>query len=200
MADVDEQGNTRSALIDTRRDRHEFEQGHRFLEEKRMLLAQEILQRLAAWREQRAELERLMQSATVEFARVLQSSGLHEIQLARPAVFETERQPANPESFLGVPILSALPLRMESDSSAAALPDCSSAFAGLLRAAAELAWRECNLRRLSDDYLRTERRTRALEEFLLPELRAREKQIEERLDEIEREEAVSLRWFRARRD
>ena len=56
------------------------------------------------------------------------------------------------------------------------------------------------VKELPMDYLRTERRTRALEEFLLPELRAREKQIEERLDEIEREEAVSLRWFRARRD
>ena len=50
-----------------------------------------------------------------------------------------------------------------------------------------------HLRRLIDEYRRTERRARALENVLLPEIDHSLKFIEEQLDAVDQEEAVRVR-------
>jgi len=55
------------------------------------------------------------------------------------------------------------------------------------------AARAANLRRLIDEYRRTERRARALENVLLPEIDHSLKFIEEQLDAVDQEEAVRVR-------
>ena len=50
-----------------------------------------------------------------------------------------------------------------------------------------------NLYRLVDDYRRTERRARALEDVLLPETRVAIRQLEEQLDDQDQEEAIRVR-------
>ncbi len=50
-----------------------------------------------------------------------------------------------------------------------------------------------NLYRLSREYQRTERRARALENVLLPEIDATLKEIEEHLEALDLEETVQLR-------
>jgi V/A-type H+-transporting ATPase subunit D len=63
----------------------------------------------------------------------------------------------------------------------------------VLRLLVELAGVKTSLENLLDDYRRTERRTRALEDVILPELGVTISSIEEHLDEQEREEAVRAR-------
>ena len=53
--------------------------------------------------------------------------------------------------------------------------------------------RAANLRRLIDEYRRTERRARALENVLLPEIDHSLRFIEEQLDAVDQEEAVRVR-------
>ena len=61
-------------------------------------------------------------------------------------------------------------------------------------AAADLAARAGNLNRLAREYRRTERRAKALEKVLLPELEIALKYIDEQLDMMEREETIRTRW------
>jgi V/A-type H+-transporting ATPase subunit D len=73
---------------------------------------------------------------------------------------------------------------------------CRAAFENLLWVSADLAARAGNLSRLAREYRRTERRARALENVLLPELEQAIKMIDEQLDMMEREEAIRMRWSR----
>ena len=73
------------------------------------------------------------------------------------------------------------------------LRHCALAFR---RVAVELvaqAARAANLRRLVEEYRRTERRARALENVLLPEIDRSVAFIEEQLDAVDQEEAVRVR-------
>ena len=73
---------------------------------------------------------------------------------------------------------------------------CRAAFEKLLWASADLAARAGNLNRLAREYRRTERRARALERVLLPELEQAIKIIDEQLEMMEREEAIRTRQSR----
>jgi V/A-type H+-transporting ATPase subunit D len=50
-----------------------------------------------------------------------------------------------------------------------------------------------NLRRLTREYVRTERRARAIENILLPEIDSSLKRIDEQLESIDQEEIARLR-------
>ena len=65
----------------------------------------------------------------------------------------------------------------------------------MARRAAELSGLEASLLRLIGEYRRTERRVRALENLILPELRRDQRQMEEVLEENDLEEAIRVRLF-----
>ena len=70
---------------------------------------------------------------------------------------------------------------------------CATAFRRLIERQAELAACVANLRRLVREYIRTERRARALENVVLPEIDGSLRFIEEQLDAVDQEEAVRVR-------
>ena len=70
---------------------------------------------------------------------------------------------------------------------------CRRAFAHLVEQAAPLAAVAGNLERLSLEYRRAVRRARALQDVLLPELDRDVYEIETRLEELEQEDAISMR-------
>ena len=53
-----------------------------------------------------------------------------------------------------------------------------------------------NLRRLVQDYIRTERRAKAIENVLMPEIASTLKLVEEQLESIDQEEIARLRQRR----
>jgi len=53
-----------------------------------------------------------------------------------------------------------------------------------------------NLRRLVQDYIRTERRAKAIENVLMPEIESSLKLIEEQLESVDQEEIARLRQRR----
>jgi V/A-type H+-transporting ATPase subunit D len=71
---------------------------------------------------------------------------------------------------------------------------CRAAFERLLWVAADIAARAGNLNRVAREYRRIERRAKALEKVLLPELEVALKYIDEQLDMMEREETIRTRW------
>ena len=202
VADVDRTV-SRAALLELRRDREVFEQGHRFLDEKRMLLAQEILRRLAAHETLQAQFETLEQEAVAALKAAIDRHGVDGLALYPPIPLQAGLANADASSFLGVPLMTGnlLPIEPEGAPRAAApFPSaeaeaCAQAYRALLRHAGALAASVTNLQRLAADYTRTERRTLALEDILLPEMRSAERDIDSRLEEAERDEVMRVRWF-----
>ena len=70
---------------------------------------------------------------------------------------------------------------------------CRRAFAALLAAATPIAAVSGNLERLSFEYRRAVRRARALQDVMLPELDRTIYEIDSRLEELEREDAIWMR-------
>jgi V/A-type H+-transporting ATPase subunit D len=73
------------------------------------------------------------------------------------------------------------------------LAACRRAFGALLDAAVPLAATEGNLERLSQEYRRSVRRARALQDVLLPESERALREVETALEELEQQDLVSMR-------
>ncbi len=190
---------TRSTAIELADERKLMRQGYGFLDEKRMLLAAEMLSQLKIYQQRSDELIAATKLAAGALAAAVERHGLDQLQLypkpPPPALPATKRR-----VFLGLVMLSAgEPPQPEAEAAGAIDPSpeakaCRAAFAELLWASADLAARAGNLNRLAREYRRTERRARALEKVLLPEVEAAIKMIDEQLDMLEREEAIRTRW------
>jgi len=192
---------TRSTAIELADERKLMRQGYEFLDEKRMLLATEILRQLKIYQQRSDELVAANKEAATALAGAVERHGLDQLQL-----YPKQPPPALPISgrslFLGIVMLSAgpppqaePPVHDAIDPSPEAKA-CRAAFEKLLWASADLATRAGNLHRLAREYRRTERRARALERVLLPELEQAIKMIEEQLEMMEREEVIRTRWSR----
>lgn len=176
-------------------------EGYRFLDEKRMLLAGEILRQLADYERLSSELELARAEALAALELAVERHGLDELQARR-----VDGQPMPPPviaatSFLGVPMRRLKAAEPELQSAgrtvagdlSAEVRAVQAAFARLARLSSAAGAVAGNLLRLARAYRRTERRAKALENVLLPELDALLKRVTEQLDSLDQEEAVRVR-------
>ncbi|HYW04597.1 MAG TPA: V-type ATP synthase subunit D [Gammaproteobacteria bacterium] len=197
---------SRAALLELRHERGVIEDGHRFLDEKRVLLAHEILRRLADYEALAATLGEGQRQAFGELRGALGSLGLEELQLypARRPLQGRAQLPRR--GFLGVELVEGPAFLHETSevaAGAAARPvvasapasACGERLAGLAGTALALAAETGNLLRLLREYRVTERRVRALENVVLPEVREAERRMEETLEEVEQEDVIRVRLF-----
>jgi V/A-type H+-transporting ATPase subunit D len=191
---------TRSLLIVLTDERRTMREGYAFLDEKCLLLAGEMLRQARQHHLMAAELAVLQQSAAAALAGALARHGLHGLQVYPPAESH-QRIRVEPRSLLGVTMLKAQVVGEPGIAAAAVNP---SPEAEALRAAqrrvasklAELAAVSVTLARLLAEYRRTVRRVRALQDVLLPELDADIADIDTRLEDLEREDAIAMRFRR----
>ena len=190
---------TRSAALALADERELMRQGYRFLDEKRVLLASEMLRRLREHERMHAGLVERLRAAHDALRSALQRHGLDGMQ-AHPAASIAPAAPQPVRSrFLGVPVLSTdlAPTTIEGAEAAIdASPEaraCRDAFAALLEPLARLGVSGGNLERLAVEYRRTERRARALENVLLPEVEGALSTIQGQLELADQEEAVRIR-------
>jgi V/A-type H+/Na+-transporting ATPase subunit D len=191
---------TRSAAIELADEGKLMRQGYRFLDEKRMLLAGEMLRQLGEYQELRAEFIASMRRAAAALAAAVERHGLDDLQAypcAEPvAVGQPERT-----RFLGLPMLKAQGPPPSTSQEAAEAVDaspeakaCRTAFERLVWLSADLGLRAGNLLRLTREYRRTERRARTLEKVLLPEVDEALRRVNEQLEMMDREELIRTRW------
>ncbi len=195
---------TRSVLLELRDERRFTREGHDFLDQKRMLVAGEMLRWLHRYEAGRAELLEAHSAARRALAEAVAMHGVEELAVLPTGQFDVSGLELSTESFLGVPLLVA----GGAPRSEPAPPDAvhpspearraADRFARLLRLATSLAVIEGNLLRLLDEYRRTERRARALENVILPELDLTVKEVDDQLEEQDLEEATRLRLGRER--
>ncbi|MGF1614146.1 MAG: V-type ATP synthase subunit D [Gammaproteobacteria bacterium] len=194
---------TRSAFLALREEREGMREGYRFLDEKRLVLAAEMLAELKRYETALGRFH----TAWAEAVRGLQGAvarhGLEGLFLypPRPVGFSFA---ADQYSVLGVPMLK-LAIEPCGEEAAPELPvnaspeaeHCRALFAQLLPEAARLAVMAGNLERLRAEYQRTSRRARALEDVLLPEIAQNLDFLETALEELDKEEALRVRYSRA---
>lgn len=191
---------TRSALLEFKDDRHVMAEGYRFLDEKRLLLAAEIVVQLERYHALHAEWKATMARSVTALAEAVERHGLEGVQVYPVKENPQVRLERQEREFFGVRLVTA---RLEGHGSVMPEPPpvisspeaetCRRAFADWTARAAELAAVSGNLHRLLYDYRRTERRARALEDVILPELDAAIGEIDVRLEELEQEESVRVR-------
>lgn len=200
MAEAARGSASRAELLELRREHEVVEEGHRLLDERRVLLARELLARLKAF-DQRfeafADREKQAHAALIE---ATERMGLEQLEVYPPldlTALETVRETAR---FIGITFdgvrLAELPEPKRERPPVFEFEQAEAAagqFAGLLEEALGLATDIAQLLKLEAEYRRTQRRVRALEKILLPELEAEQKVIENALEELEIEEAVRVR-------
>ena len=201
-----EQTPTRAALLALREERVVFGEAYDFLDEKRLLLAAELLRQLEAYERLSVRLETLARSAGQHLAAAVGHHGLQGLSVYPATALEGAGIAMTRSNFMGVTLVEtqlAAPPAEPAGRRAAANPSpeaerCRADFADLLRQSALLAGVSGNLYRLLVEYRLTERRARALENVILPEIEQALNVMGTHLEELDFEDAVRVR-LQARR-
>jgi V/A-type H+-transporting ATPase subunit D len=192
---------TRATLLDLQDERHAMREGHVFLDEKCLLLAAEILRQLR----RHAHLQAQLAAASEEAMRTLHAAiarhGLQGLQVQPPADLNGAHLAVSHGSLMGVPLQDAhwqpTPgAAAKVAPSIAASPElraCRAAFFALAEVTAPLAAVGGNLERLSQEYRRSVRRARALQDVLLPALERDVAEVAASIEELEQQDAIAMR-------
>lgn len=197
---------TRSAYLELLDERRLIREGYEFLDEKRLVLAQEMLRELRAWQERRRDWQRARAEADAALRGAAARHGLDGLSVYPPAAERAWTPSLQRRRFLGLELLESADVAYDPGASPPpVLPSpeaelCRRRYAGLVTRAAVLAVHEANLRRLAREYRRTERRARALENVLLPEIDGDLASMAEQLEAMDQEESVRVRLAGQRRE
>lgn len=193
---------SRSAFLDLQDEKRLVNDGYEFLDEKRILLAAELLRQREAWREARATFMERWEQAAKLLPVAAADQGLEGLQVHPRYTLNSAGLEISGRPFVGQVLLEASmdagddelsrnPIRPSRE-----VRRLAAAFRRLLEAAAPLAAITANLERLMREYRRTERRVRALENVVLPEISQDLAAMEEHLDLNEQEEVIRVRSLR----
>jgi V/A-type H+-transporting ATPase subunit D len=200
MAEAARGSASRAELLELRREHEVVEEGHRLLDERRVLLARELLSRLAAFDRRREAFDEQERRAFEALGEATGAMGLEQLAVHPPLDPEPMGTVRETRKFLGLTLT-----RVAMDGAPPTEPvrppvfdrpearTAADAFAALYREALELASDLAALLALEAEYRRTQRRVRALEKILLPELEDQQRVLEAALEELEIEEAVRVR-------
>jgi V/A-type H+-transporting ATPase subunit D len=188
---------TRSLLIALGDERRTMREGYAFLDEKCLLLAGEMLREVRRHQVLMQRYAVLEKSARTALRAGLARHGLNGLQVlpaaAAPRLVEVKHR-----SLLGVALVDARWGATAVSHPPAVNPSpeahaCRAEYSRLTALLVEIAGVSTSLARLHAEYRRTVRRVRALQDVLLPELDQDIADIDTRLEDLEREDAVATR-------
>lgn len=188
----------RSTALELREERHLVQEGYEFLDEKRILLAAEILRGLERYQLARSAWLALHGHASAALLDAAARHGLDAVIVYPVLPLEEFRIAQRTRRAMGIAIVEAQAHAVPASPAPEAVdpsPEaraCATIHLDLLREAVPLAALERSLRRLAAEYRRTERRARALENVLMPELEQALRFVEEQLELYELEENVRV--------
>jgi V/A-type H+-transporting ATPase subunit D len=190
---------TRAALLELGEEQRVVAEAYEFLDEKRLLLAAELLRQLDHYERLLDEISSLALSARRQLVAAVQRHGAQELSVYPATLLEAARIASQQRNVMGVTLLATelvgatgRPAPPASQPSPEA-QQCQRAFAALLPKAAQLAGISGNLYRLLAEYRRTERRARALENVILPEIGQELSRMTSYLEEVDLEDAIRVR-------
>jgi V/A-type H+-transporting ATPase subunit D len=190
---------TRIAQLDLKDEQRLAKEGYELLDEKRIRLVAEIRVQLGRLRRWRDEVHKTGDAAGEALVAALKRHGLDELSgypplsadegdlgFARTRLFGLELLEAQWRA--GAAHLVARPVNPSPEAR-----DCARDYRALLEPLVMIAVCSVNLRRLMQEYVRTERRARAIENVLLPEIEHSLKFIDEQLELLDQEEIARVR-------
>lgn len=196
---------TRITLLELGDERRMVREGYELLDEKRMLLAAEILAGLRRYRRLREAWREQLAAARAALAAAARRHGFDSLAvhpgdrgafgtvhvvprtLLGLTLFETHLDPGG-EPHPEFPAAERSPEVVR----------CAAAFRDLAHLAADIAGLSASLRIMARDYARTERRARALENVILPEIETDIRFVDAQLEAIDQEESIRVREARGR--
>jgi V/A-type H+-transporting ATPase subunit D len=190
---------TRVAFLELRDERRLVQEGYELLDEKRVLLATEIMRQLRHYAALQDELRTLGADALAALEGAVGMHGFDALTVEPKLDFGPAQVVVHGQSFLGLRLVEAALEDRSPPPGPRARPTtpearaCAAVFRRMVARQAELAACVASLRRLVREYVRTERRARALENVVLPEIDETLRFIEEQLDAVDQEEAVRVR-------
>jgi V/A-type H+-transporting ATPase subunit D len=196
-----EQAPTRAAVLELRAERGVVEEAYDFLDEKRLLLAAELLRQLDRYEALSREIAEKTGAAREMLLAGVQRHGLQGLSVYPPLSLETVRIETSRRNLMGV-TLQETAATMPDAASAAAPPAaypsaeaeaCRAVFREVFALGAALAGISGNLYRLQAEYRATERRARALENVILPEIELALSSMSTHLEEVDMEDAIRAR-------
>ena len=194
---------SRSAFLELQDEKRLVNDGYEFLDEKRILLAAELLRQRDAWRAAHAEFLARWEKAAELLPAAAGDQGLQGLQVHPRFTLNEDGLGIAGRPYVGQVMLEAsfdvgeTRLLREPVRPSREVRRLTAAFRKVLEAAVPLAAIAANLRRLMREYRRTERRVRALENVVLPEIRQDLAAMEEHLDLNEQEEVIRVRSLRS---
>ena len=191
---------TRSAYLELREERVGMEEGYHFLDEKRMVLAAEMLNELRRYETAIQTFQQAYQRAASLLKNAIGRHGLNglEIYPVKKNIWSDISKKS--QSVLGLVVNEFNIKENVTDSEQHAInysPEAEltrKAFTSLISMMVELSGMRSNLFRLQDEYQRTSRRARALEDVILPEIDEALSHIDATLEEMDKEEIVRIRF------
>jgi V/A-type H+-transporting ATPase subunit D len=171
-----------------------------FLDEKRLLLASELLRQLRRYQQASQELDELQAKARTAMEAAVRFHGLDGLQVYTAGSADDLEWVQTTRNFMGVTLVEtevkagnghAVPATAVNPSGAA--ERCRNLFKSLLEKSAVLAGLSGNLYRLLSEYRVTERRSRALENIILPEIDQALGEMRSHLEELDLEDAIRVR-------
>jgi V/A-type H+/Na+-transporting ATPase subunit D len=197
---------TRAAFLELKDEQQLVKDGYNLLDEKRILLAQEIRRQLGRLRDLRKESRRIEESVRAALAAALAVHGLDELALYPPLSPAGDTLSVQHRRLLGIELLEAQlsegPLQ-GGKGAANPTPEartCARTYRGWRKVLIEIAACSVNIRRLVREYIRTHRRAEALENVLLPEIEAALRRIDDQLESQDQEEAARLKQRKQSQD
>lgn len=198
-----QQSASRGQLQELRDEQKVVREGFEFLEQKRMLIASEIMRELRRHQSLHEEFSAAHADAVTALGRAVAFHGLEGVQVYPPRPFEDGALTLDERRFLDLRLVEAATEGESVDRSVPAeLPSieaelCADAFRALIDGAARMAAIATNIARLLQDYRKTERRARALENVILPEIDETVKDFEDQLEAMDQEDAIRVRMRRS---
>lgn len=189
---------TRSAYLELREEHQSMGEAYSFLDEKRTLLAAEIIAELREYEVGLQGFYERLHNAMESLREAIRRHGLEGLLCYPTSSLQEVDCKVSQRTLLGVGLQEAKvqieDVHKPDDLHSQEGEQCRSHFQRLLAQCLQLAALHGNLLRLYEDYLQTERRARALEDVLLPEIQESLAAIDAQLEALELEEAVRVRW------
>ena len=199
-----ERSPTRSAILQLREEQEVVYETYDFLDEKRLLLAAELLRQLTRYESLMQQYEILRQAAEAALVMAVRRHGLHGVQVYPGAYMEGAALQAEKRRYMGVMLYEiSLDVAVEAETGTICYPSqeaeyCRDHFARLTQLAAELSALSGNMYRLFHEYNRTERRARALENVIIPENDQILREMTTALEELDQEDVLRVHLQRER--
>ena len=189
---------TRSAVLQLTEEHGIIKEAYNFLDEKRLLLAAELLRQLAHYEQLLNEFEVLRKNALQALTAMVRRHGLHGSEVYPANYLEEAKLVTKKSICMGVTLIDSkleLPENTQPKRICQLTPEATASralFLQMITLAGQLAGVSGNLHRLLAEYRRTERRARALENVVLPEIEQVLNEITTQLDEMDQEDIIRV--------